>query len=120
MSEMNISWKTGIYYKRFHRGKDLTSERLAELETQLLTSIREYQQGELSLGGLLRSLRSELLQMNQTEFAQWVGVSRKTISDLEREAGSQSSSVLDRVFRPFGMGSGVVPVSRALRKRLQD
>ncbi|WP_280566786.1 hypothetical protein [Chromohalobacter sp. 296-RDG] len=45
-------------------------------------------------------------------------ISRRTLSDIETDKGSQSLTLLNSAFRPFGLSVGLLPKSPALRQRL--
>ena len=92
-----------------------------EREALLIDLLLSLQQGKLTEGGLLRRLRKDILGMNQDEYAALVKVSRRTLSDIERDSGSRSLQVLDRVFRPLGLKMGLMPRSvRVLEKMLES
>ncbi|MDT8893753.1 helix-turn-helix transcriptional regulator [Halomonas sp. I1] len=80
-------------------------ERQAALLEQLHLLIR----GETTEGRVLRTLRREVLGLTQKAYAERVGVSRRTLSDIERNAGNASMASLDRVFRPLGLRVGLLP-----------
>ncbi|CAH0536597.1 hypothetical protein VMF7928_00552 [Vibrio marisflavi CECT 7928] len=44
-------------------------------------------------------------------FSELVGVSRKTLSDIENDRGSYNTAVLNKVFKPFGLSVGLIPSS---------
>lgn len=75
----------------------------------LLYCAERLMDGRLSQGEVLKALRKELLNMNQSQYAEFVGVSRKTISDIERGVGGQNTQVLNAVFKPLGFRLGLVP-----------
>lgn len=77
-------------------------------EALLLGWLDAVHQGELSEGQLLRRVRKEVLGMNQSRYAELAGVSRRTLSDIERDAGQQTVAVLNRVYRPLGLKMGLV------------
>ncbi|MBB3048822.1 transcriptional regulator with XRE-family HTH domain [Litorivivens lipolytica] len=79
-----------------------------ERQSLLLTLYREHLVGERTQGELLRTLRKQVLGFNQTEYAELVGVSRRTLSDIERDSGSPTQAVLTRVFKPFSLKPGLV------------
>ena len=81
-------------------------------EAVILNLMVQVLKGDITDGQLLQQLRKQLLGLNQNRFAELVGVSRKTISDIERGKGSPSQQVLNDVFKPFGLRAGVVPVSQ--------
>ena len=92
-----------------------------EREALLITLLRAVQREELTEGELLRRLRKDILGMNQDEYAVLVKVSRRTLSDIERDAGNPSLPVLKRVFRPLGISVGLLPRSEGvLRRMVQD
>lgn len=55
-----------------------------------------------------------MLGVKQDTFSKMVGVSRKTISDIENDRGTFKTDILDKVFKPFGLKVGLVPVSTNL------
>ncbi|WP_288131931.1 helix-turn-helix domain-containing protein [Microbulbifer sp.] len=85
----------------------LTAQQRQALLIKLLT---QYMLGELSQGQLLQYLRKEILNFNQTQYAEFVGVSRRTLSDLERDKGSPANTVINKVFKPFGLQAGLIPI----------
>lgn len=70
-------------------------------------AIIRYQQGELSQGQLLKTLRLDVLGVKQIQFAKMVKVSRKTLSDVENDMGNYSVNTLNQIFRPFGLVLGL-------------
>ncbi|SFT65691.1 helix-turn-helix transcriptional regulator [Halomonas saccharevitans] len=87
-------------------------------EAALLEQLRQLLRGELSEGQVLRYLRREVLGMSQGDYARLVGISRRTLSDIERDAGNASMASMDRVFRPLGLRVGLLPRQPALLSRL--
>ncbi|MGM0632615.1 MAG: helix-turn-helix domain-containing protein [Pseudomonadota bacterium] len=77
-------------------------------EALLLGWLEAVQRGELTEGQLLRRVRKEVLGLNQSQYAELAGISRRTLSDIERDAGQQTVSVLNRVYRPLGLKMGLV------------
>ncbi|CAM4437114.1 helix-turn-helix transcriptional regulator [Vibrio agarivorans] len=69
---------------------------------------------DLTQGQALKELRMEVLGIKQDAFAKMVGVSRKTISEIENDRGAFKTDILDKVFKPFGLKVGLVPVSASL------
>lgn len=85
-----------------------------ERETLLIEGVQQMLTGELSEGQLLAQLRRRVLGMSQTEYAAFVGVSRRTLSSIENDAGRQSTQVIDTVFKPFSLRLGLLPTSLAV------
>ncbi|MFQ6371531.1 helix-turn-helix transcriptional regulator [Shewanella sp. YIC-542] len=67
--------------------------------------------GALSQGQALKTLRVEVLGLTQDQYATLAKVSRKTLSDVENDRGSFKTDILDRLFKPFGLKVGIVPIS---------
>lgn len=97
--------------------KNLTGD---EREALLIRLLRAVQREEMSEGELLRTLRKDILAMNQDEYAALVNVSRRTLSDIERDAGNPSLPVLKRVFRPLGLTIGLLPRSEGVLRRMVE
>ena len=69
---------------------------LADINHSLLT-------GGLTLGQAARRIRTKLYQMSQTQYAVFIGISAKTLWDIEKGNTDPKLSVLSEVFRPAGM-----------------
>lgn len=95
--------------------KHLSGEEREEL---LINLLRAVQHDRMTEGQLLRTLRKDILDMNQDEYAALVKISRRTLSDIERDAGNPSLPVLKRVFRPLGLTIGILPRSDSVRQRM--
>jgi len=91
-----------------------------EREALLIRLLRAVQRDEMTEGALLRTLRKDILAMNQDEYAALVNVSRRTLSDIERDAGNPSLPVLKRVFRPLGLTIGLLPRSEGVLRRMVE
>lgn len=66
-------------------------------------------QGQISQGQLLKQLRVQLTGMSQGEYANLVGVSRRTLSQIERNEANPSLETITRVYRPFSIKMTLVP-----------
>lgn len=87
--------------------------------TELIRSITlQVITGKVSQGEALRKLRIEILSLKQEKYAELVSVSRKTLSDIENNKGNYSVEVMNRVFKPFGLKMGLIPVSTSLLETL--
>ncbi|ETI60788.1 helix-turn-helix domain-containing protein [Marinomonas profundimaris] len=89
----------------------MTATMTAEQRQHLLIDLlRQHLLGEISQGALLKYLRKDMLGISQTRYAELVGVSRRTLTDIEQDKGSQAQSIIDKVFKPFGIKSGLAPI----------
>ncbi|WP_445777531.1 helix-turn-helix domain-containing protein [Shewanella sp.] len=92
---------------------NMTAEQRQSL---LITLLQQHLLGEVSQGEMLKRLRKEVLGMSQTRYAALVGVSRRTLTDIEQDKGSQAQSIIDKVFKPLGMKSGLTPINTHIAK----
>ena len=63
----------------------------------------QYLKQEITTGELLKYLRKNVLGMSQEQYANFVGISRRTLSDIELNKGSLSQSIMDKVLKPLGL-----------------
>lgn len=83
-------------------------------EAAFLALLRQFYSSELTDGQLLRALRRDVLGLSQTRYAALVGISRRTLSDLEGDKGNVTLAVMNRVFKPLGLRVGLLPRQRGL------
>ena len=83
-------------------------------EAVLVALLQRLYADELTTGQLLRALRRDVLGLSQTRYAELVGISRRTLSDLEGDKGNATLEVMDRVFRPLGLEVSLLPRKRRL------
>ncbi|WP_418655279.1 helix-turn-helix domain-containing protein [Acinetobacter johnsonii] len=77
---------------------------------QLLIDLyTQYLFGKITLGQLLNHLRKNVLGLSQEKYAAMVGISRRTLTDIEQDKGQLTQVVLDKVFKPLGLKAGLVP-----------
>ncbi|HDC4831866.1 TPA: helix-turn-helix transcriptional regulator [Enterobacter cloacae] len=90
--------------------------RISTLDRQavLHAAIRDILLGKITQGEALKRLRVEVLGMKQDEYAKLVSVSRKTLSDVENGRGNYSADIINKIFKPFGLQTGLVPISKSL------
>jgi DNA-binding XRE family transcriptional regulator len=69
---------------------------LANINHNLLTGCQ-------TLGQAARRIRTELYCMSQTRYAAFIGISEKTLWDIEKGNTDPKLSVLSEVFRPAGI-----------------
>ncbi|MCP9030521.1 helix-turn-helix transcriptional regulator [Klebsiella variicola] len=76
--------------------------------------IHDIMLGAISQGEALKKLRVEVLGLRQDEYARLVDVSRKTLSDVENDKGNYSAEIINKIYKPFGLETGLVPISKTL------
>ncbi len=59
--------------------------------------------GELALGHAVFKIRSELYGMSQGQYARFIGLSEKTLRDIEKGNTDPRLLVLNKVFAPAGI-----------------
>ncbi|MFW1759642.1 helix-turn-helix domain-containing protein [Acinetobacter guillouiae] len=84
----------------------------------LINLYTQYLLSEITLGELLTYLRKNLLGMSQEQYATLVGISRRTLTDIEQDKGKLTQSVLDKVFKPLGLKAGLVPTHEHVIKKI--
>ncbi|MFA0524569.1 helix-turn-helix transcriptional regulator [Vibrio sp. 10N.222.52.C3] len=94
--------------------KNSKAIRASDRKTAMDDIIKQLLLGGLTQGQALRTLRVNILGLKQDVFAKLVDVSRKTLSDIENDRGSYNTEVLNKVFKPFGMKTGLIPSSPSL------
>ncbi len=60
-------------------------------------------------GNCYRIYAKNVLGLSQEQYANLVGISRRTLTDIEQDKGKLTQSVLDKVFKPLGLKAGLVP-----------
>ena len=93
-----------------------------ENRQQLLINLyTQYLLGEITQGQLLNYLRKTVLCLSQEKYATLVGISRRTLTDIEQDKGGQTQHVLDKVFKPLGLKMGLVPIhTHVIKKIIRD
>lgn len=76
--------------------------------------IHDIMLGAISQGEALKKLRVEVLGLRQDEYARLVDVSRKTLSDVENDKGNYSAEIINKIYKPFDLETGLVPISKTL------
>lgn len=74
--------------------------------------IKQLLLGEITQGAALKQFRIKVLGLKQDAYALLVSVSRKTLSDVENDKGNYSVEVINRIFKPFGLQIGLVPIAK--------
>lgn len=74
--------------------------------------------GEISQGEALKTLRIQVLGLKQEDFANLTGVSRKTLSENENNKGNYTADIVNKLFHPFGLKVGLLPMSAQSLKKL--
>lgn len=94
--------------------RELTSD---EREAKLLDVVRQLLTEEINEGEALRILRRDVLGLSQDAYAKLVGISRRTLSDLECSRANMTFEAMNQVFRPLGLKVGLLPRQPGMLER---
>lgn len=95
-----------------------TKNQTQDRQQVLIDLYLQYLLNEITLGQLLAYLRKNILGMSQEQYANLVGVSRRTLTDIEQDKGKLTQSVLDKVFKPLGLKTGLVPTHEHIVRKI--
>lgn len=95
-----------------------TKNQTLDRQQVLIDLYMQYLLNEITLGQLLAYLRKNILGMSQEQYANLVGVSRRTLTDIEQDKGKLTQSVLDKVFKPLGLKAGLVPTHEHIVRKI--
>lgn len=104
-----------IILQRVRQPSTLNMQQRKELRKKVILNLLL---GNISQGQALRMLRVEILGIKQADYAKAVGISRKTLSDIENDKGNYSVDILNSVFKPLGLEMGLVPINRVFMQEL--
>jgi transcriptional regulator with XRE-family HTH domain len=88
-----------------------------EREARLVVVVRQLIAEEINEGDALRILRRDVLGLSQDAYAKLVGISRRTLSDLERNRANMTLDTMNRVYRPLGLKVGLLPRQPGMLER---
>ncbi|WP_151790032.1 helix-turn-helix domain-containing protein [Acinetobacter junii] len=95
-----------------------TKNQTQDRQQVLIDLYMQYLLNEITLGQLLAYLRKNILGISQEQYANLVGVSRRTLTDIEQDKGKLTQSVLDKVFKPLGLKVGLVPTHEHIVRKI--
>lgn len=87
---------------------ELTPSQKERLLIELTTSLFN---GEITQGELLRKLRADYLELTQDAYAKLVGISRRSLHEVESDGKELNLRTLNKVFSPLGFKIGLIPKS---------
>lgn len=82
--------------------------------------IRQLLLKEITVGTALKAFRLEVLAIKQQQYAEFVKISRKTLSDLENDKGNYSLEIINQALRPLELEIGILPTNRDLILQVLD
>lgn len=82
-----------------------------EREQLLRDLLHQVYRGDITEGKLLQILRKQVLGLTQEQYAKLVGVSRRTLSEIESDKAQLTLNVYRAVFKPLGLKPGLLPRS---------
>lgn len=74
--------------------------------------------GKCTTGQALKTLRVELFSVNQEQYARMVGVTRKTLSEIEGDKSKAGVMVINQVLKGVGLSLMVIPRSLSQQQSL--
>lgn len=87
---------------------ELTPSQKEQFLIELTTALFK---GDITEGELLKKLRSEYLELTQDAYAKLVGISRRSLHEVESDRRQLNLSTLNKVFSPLGFKIGLIPKS---------
>lgn len=78
----------------------------------------KYLINEITMGQLIAYLRKNILDMSQDEYADFVGISRRTLTNIEQDNGKLTQSILNKVFKPLGLKVGIIPIHEHVIRKI--
>lgn len=119
--------KNAIYTQQFsHKNSDAMTVsqqntiRLNENESHMLDILTALFLNKISIGNTIKKLRVNILKINQEQFGKLVGVSRKTISEIENDRGNLSADSLSAIMKPFNLRLTLLPTSNDLLEQFKN
>ena len=95
-----------------------TKNQTQDRQQVLIDLYMQYLLNEITLGQLLAYLRKNILGISQEQYANLVGVSRRTLTDIEQDKGKLTQSVLDKGFKPLGLKAVLVPTHEHIVRKI--
>jgi transcriptional regulator with XRE-family HTH domain len=80
-----------------------------EHESALIDVLQDSILNNVPHGVSIRRIRKEVLKLSQDRYATLAGISRRTLSDIERDKESVTLTMLNRAFKPLGLKLGLLP-----------
>lgn len=102
--------------------KTINSNKLTpeDRENFLIDVTRKLFLNKITMGTAIKLLRVTILKMNQEQFAKLVGVSRKTISEIENDRGNLSVETISAIIKPFKLSLTFLPTTSEMREKLVE
>lgn len=89
-----------------------------ERESALIDLLQDSILNNVPHGVLIRRIRKEVLNLSQDRYATLAGISRRTLSDIERDKESVTLTMLNRAFKPLGLKLGLLPRQKHMMQAL--
>ncbi len=103
---------------RTRASKNLTLMTKAQQRVAINKIIKSLILDEITQGAALRELRVNVLGLRQEAYTELTGVSRKTLSEIENDKGNYTPEIINKVFKPFDLKVGLIPISSSVLKTL--
>ena len=95
----------------------MSAENQEKNRQQILIDLyKQYLLNEMTLGQMIKNI----LEMSQQEYADYVGISRRTLTNIEQDNDKLTQSVLNKVLKPLGMKVGIIPTHAHVIQKIID
>ncbi len=99
----------------------MSAENQEKNRQQILIDLyKQYLLNEMTQGQMIIYLRKNILEMSQQEYADYVGISRRTLTNIEQDNDKLTQSVLNKVLKPLGMKVGIIPTHAHVIQKIID
>jgi DNA-binding XRE family transcriptional regulator len=117
-TESSVTNVTDTQTARTRASKSLTPMTKAQQRVAINKIIKSLILDEITQGAALRELRVNVLGLRQEAYTELTGVSRKTLSEIENDKGNYTPEIINKVFKPFDLKVGLIPISSSVLKTL--
>jgi|TARA_R110001583_G_scaffold66309_3_gene190761 DNA-binding XRE family transcriptional regulator len=108
LAQDNRHGRLPLAAKRQKLPSSVKDELMKSICIELITS-------QITTGKALQRLRTEMLFANQEQYAKMVGITRKTLSEIEGDKSKASALVLGKALRGVGLELLVLPRDKFLQ-----
>ena len=86
------------------KATNLTPSQREAIRSEIL---QQLENNEISLGNAVTQFRKQLTHLTQTNYAELIKISRRSLQQIETDTGNPSLQTLNKVLKPMCMAMGV-------------